>query len=75
MDEVEIVHGRTFERISLTLMNRVLNTNILKTNDRYFSVQSKTKICPIACFKVVKESHEVLHWVFEQMQFPALIKV
>ncbi len=74
MDEAEIVHGRKFERVSLTLMNRALDTSIAKTDDRYFSVQSKTEIWPIACFEVAKESYEVLHWVFQQTQLPALIK-
>lgn len=74
MDEAEIMHGRKFERVSMTLMNRALDTSILKTDDRYFSVQSETEIWPIACFEVAKESHEVLQWVFQQTQFPALIK-
>lgn len=74
MDEAEIIHGRKFERVSLTLMNRALDTSIQKSDDRYFSVQSETEIWPIACFEVAKESHEVLQWVFQQTSFPALIK-
>ena len=74
MDEAEVVHGRKFERINLTLMYRVLDTTIQKSDDMYFSVQSETKIWPIACFEVAKEFYDVLQWMFQQTQFPALIK-
>jgi len=74
MDEAKILHGRKFERVSLTLMNHALDSITQKTDDRFFSVQSETEIWPIACFEVAKESNEVLHWVFQQTQFLALIK-
>lgn len=74
MDEAEIVHGRKVERVSLTLVNCTLYTSILKTDDKYFSVQSEIEIWPIACFEVAKQSHEVLHRVFQQTQFPTFIK-
>lgn len=74
MDEAEIMHGRKYERVSLTIMNRALDTSIEKSDDRYFLVQSEIEIWPIACFEVAKESHEVLKWVFELTAFPALIK-
>lgn len=35
MDEAEIMHGRKFERVSLTLMNRALDASIDKTDDMY----------------------------------------
>ena len=38
LDEAEVLEGRKFERISLTLMNRALDTDIQKDDARYFSV-------------------------------------
>lgn len=74
LDEAEVQHGKKFERVSLTLMNRALNPEIQKDDDRYFSVQLEQEIWPIGCFQVEKESHEILHWVFQQTQFLEVIK-
>lgn len=73
MDEAEIVHAEKLERISITLMNRTLDPEIAKNDDRYFSVQSEREIWPIGCFRVPKENHEVLNWVFNQTSIPSLI--
>ena len=74
LDEAEVQHGKKFERVSLTLMNRALNPEIQKDDNKYFSVQSEQEIWPIACFQVGKESHEILDWVFQQTEFPKVIK-
>ena len=66
LDEAEVLEGRKFERISLTLMNRALDTDIQKDDARYFSVQSEQEIWPIGCFEVGKESYDVLKWAFEK---------
>ena len=47
MDEAEIVHAEKLERVSITLMNRALNPEILKNDAKYFSVQSEREIWPI----------------------------
>jgi len=44
MDETEILYGRKFESVSLTLMNCTLDSSIQKTDDKYFSIQLETKI-------------------------------
>lgn len=74
LDEAEILRGKKFERISLTLMNRALDPDIQRNDERYFSVQSEQEIWPIGCFEVGKESYEILKWVFEQTKFPEVIK-
>lgn len=73
LDEAEVLHGKKFERVSLTLMNRVLDPEIQKNDERYFSVQSEQEIWPIGCFQVEKESYDILHWVFQQTRFPEVI--
>jgi len=55
------------------MMNRALNSEITKNDDKYFSVQSEREIWPIGCFRVPKENHEVLSWVFNQTSIPTLI--
>lgn len=74
LDEAEIVHGKKFERVSMTLMNRALDPAMTKDSEKYFSVQSEQEIWPITCFEVQKETHEILKWVFQQTEFPAIIK-
>lgn len=74
LDEAEIINGKKFERVSLTLMNRALDPSIQKNSAKYFSVQSEQEIWPIACFQVQKESYEVLNWVFHQTKFPEVIQ-
>jgi len=41
MDEAEIVREQKFERVSITLMNHALNSNIHIKSTQYFSVQSE----------------------------------
>jgi hypothetical protein len=73
LDEAEIVHGKKFERVSITLMNRALDPDIQNDHEKYFSVQSEQEIWPVANFQVEKESYDVLSWVFAQTKFPAVI--
>lgn len=73
LDEAEVLREKKFERVSLTLMNRALDPEIQRNDERYFSVQSEQEIWPIGCFQVEKESHEILNWVFEQTRFPEVI--
>ena len=54
-------------------MNHALDSEVIKNDERYFSVQSKQEIWPIACFLVVKESYEVLKWTFAQSKFTEVI--
>jgi hypothetical protein len=55
MDEAEIVKQEKMERVSITLMNRALNSPNLSTKDvHYFSVQLEGEIWPIATFKYLK---------------------
>ena len=73
LDEAEIVHYQKLERVSITIMNCVLNPDITIDSPDYISIQSEREIWPIGCFQVRKESHEVLSWVFSQTKIPALI--
>ena len=41
LDEAEIVHGKKFERVSMTLMNRAVDPHMATDNEKYFSVQSE----------------------------------
>jgi hypothetical protein len=75
LDEAEITRGKKYERLSITLMNRALDPTVALDDEKYFSVQNEQEIWPIACFEVLKESHEILKWVFSQTQLPALIVV
>jgi hypothetical protein len=74
LDEAEIVQGKKFKRVNLTLINRALDPLVLHDDEAYFSVQSEQEVWPVGCFEVMKESHATLKWVFEQTQFPAIIK-
>lgn len=74
LDEAEVVEGKKFERISLTLMNRALDPEIQKNDAKYFSVQSEQEIWPIGCFQVAKESYDVLSWAFSKTKFPEVIE-
>ena len=73
LDEAEIINGKKFERVSITLMNRALDTNIQVDRERYFSVQSEQEIWPVATFQVEKESYDVLSWIFGKSNIPAVI--
>ena len=74
LDEAEIVHGVKMERVSLTLMNRALDNQILPNSDRYFLVQSEREIWPIASFQIPRESNEILSWVFSKTNIPELLQ-
>ena len=54
-------------------MNRALNPDIQRSNEKYFSVQSKQEIWPIVAFQVEKDSYEMLSSVFERTKFLGLI--
>jgi hypothetical protein len=73
LDEAEVVNGKKFERVSLTLMNRALDPAIQLDDERYFSVQSEQEIWPIGCFQVGKESYDILDWAFQQTKWPEVI--
>lgn len=73
LDEAEVVHAQKFERVSLTLMNRALDSSIDPKSEKYFSVQSEREVWPIAAFQIPKESHKILSWVFSQTKIPSLI--
>ena len=55
-------------------MNRALRPNIQKGSPLYFSVQSEREIFPIASFQVIKESYDILKWVFDRTEIPKLIE-
>ena len=74
LDEAEIVHGVKMERVSITVMNRALDSSIDLDSDRYFSVQAKREIWPIAAFQIPCETHAILRWVFNLTKIPAVIK-
>lgn len=73
LDEAEIVHAQKLERVSITFMNRALNTEITRQSPQFIAVQSEREIWPIGCFQVPKESYEILDWVFKQTRIPALV--
>lgn len=73
LDEAEIVNGKKFERVSITLMNRALDPDIQRNHALFFSVQSEQEIWPVATFQVEKESYEVLSWIFGKSKFPSVI--
>ena len=73
LDEAEIVNGKTFERVSITLMNRALDADIEVDHERYFSVQSEQEIWPLATFQVKKEFYYVFSWIFKKSNLPAVI--
>lgn len=60
LDEAEIIHGQKLERVSITLMNRALDSKITKGSSEYFSVQSRREIWPVSAFQVPHETHEIL---------------
>ena len=74
LDEAKMVHGKKFEHVSMTLMNRVVDPSMTTDSEKYFSVQSEQEIWPIACFQVLKETHEILKWMFEHTDFLAIIQ-
>ena len=73
LDEAEVLQSKKFERVSLTLMNRALDPDVQKSDERYFSVQSEQEIWPIGYFQVDKDSYDVLKWAFQKMNFPKVI--
>ena len=73
LDEAEIVNGKKFERVSITLMNRALDPDIQRNHALFFSFQPEQEIRPMATFQVEKESYEVLSWIFGKSKFPSVI--
>ena len=64
LDQMELINNEKYERISVTLMNRAMDPNIEVTDKKYFSVQSENHIWWLGLFRISKESHETLKWVF-----------
>ena len=62
------------ERVSITFMNRALDSSIHPKSQKYFSVQSEREIWPIAAFQIPRETHEILKVVFNSTNIPAMIK-
>lgn len=52
LDECEILKNKKMERVTITLMNRVLDQAIAKDDPRYFSVQSENNILSLGSFEV-----------------------
>ena len=50
LNKAEIVHGKKFEKVSLTLMNRALDPLFLRDDKAYFYVQSEQEVWPIGSF-------------------------
>jgi hypothetical protein len=73
LDEAEIVHAQKFERVSITLMNRALDTSLDPKSEGYFSVQSEREIWPVVAFQIPRETHTILQWVFSKTKIPTLI--
>ena len=64
LDESEIVKGQKMERVSLTLMNRVVDPRVTPKDSKYFSVQLEDDIWWLAAFEVEKEDHAILKAFF-----------
>jgi hypothetical protein len=70
LDEMELVKNGKYERVSIILMNRALDPNLDKTSDKYFQVQSEDHLFWLGIFRVNKESHESLKFVFRKTSLP-----
>jgi len=75
MDKAKIVHSEKMERISITLMNRALNSEVTKDSEAYFFMQAEREIWPMGCFRLPKENHEVLKWVLMKTEIPKVMQV
>ena len=73
MAKTEIVKGTKLERVNLVLMN-MASSNVGVEECQNFSVQSEYNTWWLGAFKVDKESHEVLKWVFNQTDIPNIIE-
>lgn len=73
LDESEIVKGQKMERVSLTLMNRALDSSISSNSPNYFSVQSENEIWWLAAFEVPLEHHDILKTFFSLTQIPNVV--
>ena len=73
LDEMELINAEKYERVSITLMNRAMDKNINNTDKKYFSVQSEDHIWWLGLFRIDKESHDSLKWVFHQTSIPTTI--
>ena len=70
-DEMELINSDKYEIVYITLMNRAMDPKIEVTNKKYFSVQSENHIWWLGLFRISKESHETLKWVFFiKLQYP-----
>jgi hypothetical protein len=54
-------------------MNRALDPNLDKTSDKYFQVQSEDHLFWLGIFRVNKESHESLKFVFRKTSLPSIM--
>ena len=61
---MEPINSEKYETFSITLMNRAMHPKIEVTDKKYFSVQSENRIWWLGLFRISKESHETLKWVF-----------
>ena len=52
LDECELLKCKKMERVTITLMNRALDSSITKKDARFFSVQSENNILPLGSFQV-----------------------
>ena len=73
LDEMELVNMEKYERVSITLMNRALDPNLDKESDKYFQVQSEDHLFWFGIFRVNKESHDSLKFVFSKTYLPSTI--
>ena len=73
LDEMELVNNEKYERVSITLMNHALDPKLDKTSDKYFQVQSEDHLFWLGIFRVNKESHESLKFVFRKTSLPLIM--
>ena len=73
LDEMELVNMEKYERVSITLMNHALDPSLDKTSDKYFQVQSEEHLFWLGIFRVNKESHESLKFVFSKTDLPSIM--
>ena len=52
LDECQIVKERKLERVTITLMNRALDSTVTKESSKWFSVQSENNIFSLGSFEV-----------------------
>ena len=62
------------KRISISLMNRVLDYSLCKRDTPSYKVQSKMDLWWIGSAQVPLESHETLKWFFSHTHIPSIIE-